>query len=97
LSLALRSELRFFAFYLANRTLCLAVLDGIDYEALFNEPSALEQAMAIYANVLEIDAHGMVVNSGLAQRRAAQYIREYFDPEYTVTPPFEEWELDLAL
>lgn len=95
LSNELRSELRFFAFYLVNRTLCLEVLRGVDYSPIFSEASALEQAVAIYANVLDLDETGKVRNAGAAQRRAAQYIRSFLDPTYEVEPPFEDWELEL--
>ena len=96
LSNELRAELRLFAFYLANRTLCLELLRGIDYSAIFLEASELEQAVAIYANVLDLDETGKVSNGGEAQRRAAQYIRSFVDPTYEVDPPFDDWELELA-
>lgn len=91
-----RSCYRFFAFYLANGTLCLDLLDGIDYRpALMQFGSTLEQVMAIFSNVLDVDEHGLVTNAGDAEWRAAQYIRRYCDREYTVAPPFEAWELEL--
>lgn len=97
LSNDLRAELRLFAFYLANRTLCLEVLRGLDYSPIFSEASALEQAVAIYANVLILDESGKVLNAAAAQHRAAQYIRSFIDPAYEVQPPFEDWELELPL
>lgn len=97
LSKRLRAELRLFAFYLANRTLCLEVLRGVDYTSIFSEASALEQVIAIYANVLDLDETGNVRNAGTAQRRAAQYVRSFLDPTYEVQPPFEDWELELPL
>jgi hypothetical protein len=96
LSNDIRAELRLFAFYLANRTLCLEVLRGVDYSPIFSEPSALEQAVAIYANVLDLDEMGKVRNAEVAQHRAAQYIRSFLDPMYEAQPPFEDWELELA-
>lgn len=91
-----RACYRFFAFYLANGTLCLDLLDGIDYRpALMQFGSTLEQVMAIFSNVLDVDEHGRVTNAGDAEWRAAQYIRRYCDREYTVEPPFESWELEL--
>jgi hypothetical protein len=89
--------LRLFAFYLANRTLCLEVLRGVDYSPIFSEASALEQAIAIYVNVLDLDEMGKVRNAGTSQRRTAQYIRSFLDPTYEVQPPFEDWELELPL
>jgi hypothetical protein len=84
-------------FLLANRTLDLDTLGQIDAAGVFAEPSAFEQAMAIFANNLVIDADGAVPPGGaqLAGHRAAQYIRAYLDPAYQVTPPFAEWELEL--
>ena len=94
----LRSQLRFFAYFLVNRTLDLEILPRhFDYSAIFQEPSALEQAIAIWTNVVDLDESGRVMNSGQANQRAAQYIRSYVDPEYEVHPPFDDWELELAL
>jgi hypothetical protein len=90
-------ELRLFAFLLANRTLGPDILGRIDAAGILAEPSAFEQAMAIFANNLVIDADGAVPPGGaqLAGHRAAQYIRAYLDPAYQVTPPFAEWEVEL--
>jgi hypothetical protein len=91
-----RASLRFFAFYLANGTVDVDLLDGIDYRpALFEFGSALEQVFAIYGNVLRVDESGHVLNDGEAQQRAAQWIRGYCDPEYVVEPPFQPWETEL--
>lgn len=93
-----RASLRLFAFYLANRTLDPIVLPAtIDYSCIFAEPSALEQAFAIWANVIDFDGDGNVLNAAHAQRRAAQYIRGYVDQGYVVDPPLEDWELKLHL
>jgi len=87
--------LRTFAFWLANGTVGHPVLEDIDYSCIFREPSALETAMAIYANVLRVDEQGGVLNARAAERRAAQWIRSYVDPLYVVEPPFEDWETAL--
>jgi hypothetical protein len=71
------------------------LLDRIDYSCIFEEPSALEQAYAIFMNVLEVDATGQVLNAKHAERRAAQYIRSYVDKGYVVEPPLEDWEVHL--
>jgi hypothetical protein len=71
-------------------------LEGIDYSCIFEEPSALEQAYAIFINVLEVDDMGKVTDADNAQLRAAQYIRSYVQGEdYQVDPPFEDWEVAL--
>ncbi|MFE5504159.1 hypothetical protein ACFQ73_16470 [Amycolatopsis japonica] len=57
-----RASLRFFAFYLANGTIDVDLLDGFDYRpVLFQFGSSLEQVFAIYGNVLEIDEEGNVL------------------------------------
>ena len=87
--------IRLFSFWLANRTVGLPLLEGVDYSCIFEEPSALEQTYAIFVNVLELDDAGTVTNAKLAEQRAAQYIRSYVDAAYVVEPPFEDWEVAL--
>jgi hypothetical protein len=96
LSHSVSGALRTFSFWVANGTLGLPVLDGVDYRpVLLAEPSALEQTYAIFANVLVLDDDGDVLNAKHAERRAAQYVRSYCDSCYTVDPPFEDWEVEL--
>jgi hypothetical protein len=72
------------------------MLEDVDYLRLYgSDPSAIEQAYAIFANVIELDASGKVLNATHAQRRATDYIRSYFDPAFRVDPPFEDWEVEL--
>ena len=71
-------------------------LKGIDYLPLYgNEPSAIEQVFAIYANVIELDNTGKVLNAKFAKKRATDYLRAYCDPSFKVEPPFEDWEVQL--
>jgi len=86
--------LRTFAFWIANRSVGNPILDGIDYKCIFEEPSALEQAFAIFANVIELDDSGAVLNAKWAERRAAQYILQYVTGE-APDPPFADWETEL--
>ena len=95
LSAGASGALRTFSFWIANRTVGQPLLEGIDYSCIFDEPSALEQTYAIFANVLELDQSGAVLNAKHAERRAAQYIRSYLDSSYVVEPPFEDWEVHL--
>lgn len=95
LSPSFSGALRTFSFWIANGTVGLPILEGIDYTCIFREPSALEQAYAIYANVIELDDQGRVTNARHAERRAAQWIRSYVEPSYRVKPPFEPWEVQL--
>jgi hypothetical protein len=95
LSHSVSGALRMFGFWLANGTVGLPLLKGIDYSCIFREPSALEAALAIFANVLRFDEHGRVLNAKRAEFRAAQCIRRYVDRTYVVDPPFEDWETRL--
>jgi len=91
-----RAALRFFAFRIANGTLDVDLLEGVDYRPrLMAFGSPLEQAFAIFANVLQVDENGEVLNEGDARYRAAQWVRSYCDPSYRVEPPFERWETEL--
>ena len=96
LSHQLSGALRTFSYWVANGTVGLPLLGGIDYrKAMLDEPSLMEQAYAIFANVIELNERGEPVNAKYAERRAAQYIRRYCDPSYVVEPPFEDWECEL--
>ena len=87
---------RTFSYWIANRTVGLPLLEGIDYSCIFVEASALEQAYAIFMNVLEFDSDGKVTNAKHAEKRAAQWIREYCTGKHDeVVPPFEQWEVEL--
>lgn len=85
---------RTFAYFMASGSHYM--LKDVEYLDLYGEePSAIEMAFAIFANVLEVDAQGQVVNFTHAQRRATDYIKSYCDPAFVVSPPFEDWELTL--
>ncbi|AOR62306.1 hypothetical protein [Pectobacterium wasabiae] len=94
LSHSFSSALRTFAYFMASGT--QNTLEGIDYLSLYGEePSAFEQVFAIYANVLELDEDGNVLNAKYAEKRATDYLRQYCDPSFTVEPPYEDWEIEL--
>ena len=96
LSSGFSGALRTFSFWIANGTVGLPVLEGIDYRPeLFASPSVMEQAYAIFANVVELSDDGTLTNEKHAEHRAAQYIRSYCDSTYVVDPPFENWEVEL--
>jgi hypothetical protein len=68
----------------------------LDYLPLYGtEPSAIEQVFAIYANVIELDDDGQVLNAKYAEKRATDYLRRYLDPSFAVEPPYEDWEVAL--
>ena len=86
--------LRTFAYFLASGT--HYQLKGIDYLKLYGEePSAIEMAFAIFANVIQLDEEGNVINAKYAEKRAVDYIRSYCDPKFKVEPPYEDWEIEL--
>ncbi len=94
LSNSFSGALRTFAYFLSSGT--HYQLNGIDYLELYGEePSAIEMAYAIYANVIELDSDGNVLNAKYAEKRAVDYIRSYCDPSFIVEPPYEDWEIEL--
>ena len=86
--------LRTFAYFMASGS--QYTLEGIDYLSLYGEePSAIEMVFAIYANVIELDENGRVLNAKYAEKRATDYLRAYCDRNFVVDPPYEEWETEL--
>ncbi|OCG24226.1 hypothetical protein A9G11_03870 [Gilliamella sp. wkB108] len=94
LSHSFSGALRTFVYFMASGT--QYTLKGIDYLSLYGEdPSAIEQVFAIYANVIELDENGEVLNAPYAEKRATDFLRYYFDNDYVIDPPYEDWELEL--
>jgi hypothetical protein len=94
LSNSFSGALRTFAYFISSGT--HDMLNGVDYIPLYGkEPSAIEQVYAIFANVLELDEKGQVLNPQYAQKRATDYLRAYCDRSFKVDPPYEDWELAL--
>lgn len=94
LSNSFSGALRTFSYFMASGT--HYQLEGIDYLKLFGEePSAIEQVFAIYANVIEMDENGEVLNAKYAEKRAVDYLRAYCDRNFSVDPPYEDWETEL--
>jgi hypothetical protein len=90
------AALRTFSFWVANGTVGHPLLDGLKYrQVLIEEPSAMERLFAIFANVIELDDHGIVTNAKHAEHRAAQWLRAYLEPEFVIEPPLEDWEIAL--
>ena len=86
--------LRTFAYFMASGS--HYILEEVEYLDLYGEePSAIEQVFAIFANVIELDENGQVLNFTYAQKRATDYLKSYCDPKYTVSPPYEDWEVAL--
>lgn len=94
LSASFVGALRTFAYFMASGSHYM--LKGVNYLELYGEnPSAIEQAYAIYANVIELNERGEVLNAKYAEQRAADYIRSFCDDAFEVDPPYEDWELEL--
>lgn len=94
LSNSFSGALRTFAYFMSSGSHYM--LEPIDYLSLYGkEPSAIEQAYAIFANVLEVDERGQVLNATYAQKRATDYLRAYCDSSFKVDPPYQDWELEL--
>lgn len=94
LSSSFSGALRTFAYFMASGN--QNTLEGVDYLELYGEePSAIEQVFAIYANVLELDEGGTVLNAKYAEKRATDYLRAYCDPGFKVDPPYDDWETTL--
>jgi hypothetical protein len=96
LSKSFSGALRTFSFWMANGSVGHPLLEGIDYSCIFREPSALEQVYAIFANVIEINDQGQVINAKHAEKRAAQYILQYVTGR-VAEPPFADWEVELHM
>ena len=95
LSPGVSGALRTFAYWIANGTLGLPLLEGVDYWSVMrDEPSVLEQAVAIFANVLTFDEAGKPTNAKHAEQRAAMWVRQYCTGE-PAEPPLEPWEVEL--
>jgi len=94
LSESFSGALRTFAYFMASGS--HYQLKGVDYLKLYGEePSAIEQAFAIFANVIELDEKGNVLNAKYAEKRAVDYIRSYCEPSFKIEPPYEDWEIEL--
>lgn len=87
--------LRTFAYFMASGSHYM--IEDIDYISLYgSDPSAIEMVYAIFANVIEMDEDGKVLNFTYAQKRATDYLRSYCT-RCEVDPPYEDWEIDLYL
>lgn len=86
--------LRTFAYFMASGT--HYNLKDIDYLSLYGEePSVIEMVFAIYANVLELDDEGNVLNNAYAQKRATDFLKQYCLENFKVEPEYEDWEITL--
>ena len=92
----LSGAVRQFSYWFVHGTLGYPILEGIDYlKELAEDSSCMEMAFSIFMNNIELDDEGNVLNYKYCERRAAEYIRGYFEPDYSLSKPFEDWELEL--
>lgn len=92
----LSGAVRQFSYWFVHGTLGYPILEGIDYlNELSEDSSCMEMAFSIFMNNIELDNEGNVLNYKYCERRAAEYIRGYFQPDYSLDKPFEDWELEL--
>lgn len=98
LPVGVRSACRRFAVALTDGSLDPDLLTDLgDYRpALLQDSSILEMVIAVFTNLLEVDDDGAPLNEVAATHRAAQWVRQYFDPTYVVDPPLEPWETELV-
>ena len=86
--------LRTFAYFMASGT--QNTLQGVNYLSLYGkEPSAIEKVFAIYANVIELDENGNVLNAKYAEKRATDYLKLCLIPDFKIEPAYEDWEIEL--
>ncbi|MGW0505098.1 DUF7677 family protein [Micromonospora sp. NPDC003241] len=89
--------IRRFAGWVARGSVGYPMLEGINYwDELKDSPSQMETCFAIFANVLELDEHGIPINERYAERRAATWLYQYCTGQL---PPGEvdlaSWEVQL--
>jgi hypothetical protein len=53
----------------------------------------MQTTFAIFANVIELDERGDVLNAKWAERRAAQWVLQYVTGK-EAEPPLEPWECE---
>ncbi|MCD4512192.1 hypothetical protein LQT97_13230 [Brucella pseudogrignonensis] len=90
----LRGVLARFSLWIANGTVGNPILDGIDYTDILRDPSAMEMVYTVFTNNLELDRDGAPLNARYSEQRAAQWLRQYCDPTYVVTPAFTSAECE---
>lgn len=91
-----KGAVRQFSYWFFNGTLGYDILEGIDYlSTVREEPSCGELAFAIFMNNLEVDSEGKVLNYKYCENRAAEYIKRYHNPNFSMIPKLEQWETNL--
>ena len=93
-----RKNFRLFMYYYTNGTLgyvvgVLPVSGDLDYrEELLYEADTMQTVVSVYMNNIKMDEIGTVLNQNYAMKRAAEYIRMYYDYDFKSKPEFEDWE-----
>ncbi|MFG1948736.1 hypothetical protein [Nonomuraea sp. NPDC048826] len=89
--------IRRFAGWVARGSVGHPMLEGVNYwDELKDSPSQMETCFAVFANVLELDDHGLPINEKYAERRAATWLYLYCTGELPPgEPDLEPWECAL--
>ena len=95
LDMELGSDIRFFAFRLANGSVSQEIFDEPSYSDFLKDPKVLQQCFAIWANIARREYETDDAYDGY--KRVGHYLLTLLDPEYRVEPPFEDWELELTI
>jgi len=94
------SDLRFFAFFVANGSL-FGSLDRFGFEyipSLLAKDNVFGQMFAVFVNVWKpcpITDRATRAVQLVPQYRAEQYLMNHIDPTYEVVPDFDWWELEI--
>ena len=95
LPLSLRSDMRFFAFYIGNGTLMVPSVADIEldyFEALGRRGPLLGGVFAVWASVSVLVESGVLPERS-PKVRAAAWLRRQIEPAYVVDPPFDPREI----
>ncbi|NTF42395.1 MULTISPECIES: hypothetical protein [Rhizobium] len=88
----LRGAIARFSLWIANGSVGYPLLEGVDYSEVLHEPSAMETLFTVFTNNMELNEEGAPLNSRYCEERAAQWLRQYCDPDYVVDPPWADHE-----
>lgn len=88
-----RGRVRFFTFLIGNGGLVPDNIEELyDYESLLVEkPELLPSLFAIYLNNFQANTNGSSTSNPI--ERAAEWLYQFFNPDYDISSPVEDWEL----
>src|SRR5688572_30446599 len=95
LPIPLRSDMRFFAFFVGNGTLMVPAIADTSFnyfEALSRRGPLFGGLFGVWATVTALIESG-ALSERSPQDRAAAWLRQQIEPKYVVTPPFDPREI----